>query len=241
MKPSNVFELRQYTLHAGRREVLIELFDRELVESQEALGMRLVGQFRDLDDPNRFVWLRGFPDMAERHRALSGFYGGPVWAAHRDVANATMVDFDDVLLLRPLAPHTTFPTPAAPRPPAGRGHRPRSLVTATVHLLAQPPGTELANLLAGPVEQVLTATGAPAVAVLQTEPAQNTFTALPVREGEQVMIRFARFADTAAHTAHRRRLHDSPEWRSVQRQVREHLLAPPQQLRLQPTARSLLR
>jgi hypothetical protein len=110
-----------------------------------------------------------------------------------------------------------------------------------VHLLAQPPGTELANLLAGPVEQVLTATGAPAVAVLQTEPAQNTFTALPVREGEQVMIRFARFADTAAHTAHRRRLHDSPEWRSVQRQVREHLLAPPQQLRLQPTARSLLR
>jgi quinol monooxygenase YgiN len=241
MEPSTVFELRQYTLHAGRREVLVELFDREFVESQEAVGMQLVGQFRDMDDPNRFVWLRGFPHMVERHRALSGFYGGPAWAAHGDVANATMVDFDDVLLLRPLAPDTTFPTPDGPRPPAGSTRRPRSVVTATVHRLAGPSDTELVDLLADPVEQMLAAAGAPAVAVLRTEPAENTYTALPVREGEQVVVRFARFADTAAHTAHLRRLHDSPAWRSVQRRVREHLLAPPQQLRLRPTARSLLR
>jgi hypothetical protein len=50
-----IIELRQYTLHPGAREVLIELFDGEFVESQEALGMHVVGQFRDLDDPNRFV------------------------------------------------------------------------------------------------------------------------------------------------------------------------------------------
>src|SRR5829696_7935028 len=56
----SVLELRQYTLHPGKRDVLIELFEREFVESQEALGMQLVGQFRDADDPDRFVWLRGF-------------------------------------------------------------------------------------------------------------------------------------------------------------------------------------
>ena len=61
-----VMELRQYTLRPGQREVLIELFDRELVEPQEALGMRIVGQFRDLDRPDRFVWLRGFADMQTR-------------------------------------------------------------------------------------------------------------------------------------------------------------------------------
>jgi hypothetical protein len=44
-----IVELRQYTLHQGQREVLIELFDREFVESQEALGMDVIGQFRDLD------------------------------------------------------------------------------------------------------------------------------------------------------------------------------------------------
>ena len=36
-----VVELRQYTLHPGQRDVLIDLFDREFVESQEALGMKI--------------------------------------------------------------------------------------------------------------------------------------------------------------------------------------------------------
>ncbi|HEU5251458.1 MAG TPA: NIPSNAP family protein, partial [Thermoanaerobaculia bacterium] len=54
---SAVVELRQYTLHPGTREVLIDLFEREFVESQEELGMSVIGQFRDLDDTNRFVWL----------------------------------------------------------------------------------------------------------------------------------------------------------------------------------------
>jgi hypothetical protein len=32
--------------------MLIELFDREFVETQEELGMDLLGRFRDLDDPD---------------------------------------------------------------------------------------------------------------------------------------------------------------------------------------------
>ena len=55
-----VVELRQYTLHPRRRDALVELFDREFVESQEMEGMSVMGQFRDLDDADRFVWLRGF-------------------------------------------------------------------------------------------------------------------------------------------------------------------------------------
>ena len=45
----NVFELRQYTLKPGQRDVLIELFDREFIETQEAAGMHVCGQFRDED------------------------------------------------------------------------------------------------------------------------------------------------------------------------------------------------
>jgi len=35
--------------YPGRRDELITLFDRESVETQEACGMRILGQFRDLD------------------------------------------------------------------------------------------------------------------------------------------------------------------------------------------------
>src|SRR6476619_2239599 len=85
-----IIELRQYTLHPGQRDVLIDLFDRELVEPQERVGMRVHGQFRDEDRPDRFVWLRGFDDMPARDAGLDGFYNGPVWRVHRRAANATM-------------------------------------------------------------------------------------------------------------------------------------------------------
>ncbi|MEU0397925.1 hypothetical protein ABZ208_35265 [Streptomyces sp. NPDC006208] len=38
--------------------------------------------------------------MTRRRRSLEAFYTGPVWRKHRDAANATMIDSDDVLLLR---------------------------------------------------------------------------------------------------------------------------------------------
>src|SRR5213082_1172039 len=103
-----IVELRQYTLHPGKRDVLIDLFDREFVESQEALGMKVIGQFRDLDNPNRFVWLRGFRDMPSRAQALTDFYGGLVWKAHREAAIATMIDSDNELLLCPAKPPSGF-------------------------------------------------------------------------------------------------------------------------------------
>ena len=138
-----IVELRRYTLHPGRRDALVDLFERAFVESQEACGMRLLGQFRDVDDDNRFTWLRGFADMDGRARALAGFYGGPVWKAHRDAANATMVDSDDVLLLRPLLAGSGLA--ATPRR-AGSGEPARAagLVTAMTWPLSEPVDAALA-------------------------------------------------------------------------------------------------
>jgi quinol monooxygenase YgiN len=126
-----VVELRQYTLHPGKRDTLIELFDREFVETQEDAGMAVLGQFRDLRDPDKFVWLRGFADMPSRAAALHRFYGGPVWAAHSAAANATMIDSDDVLLLRPL-------DGGFPLPPARGSEPPESRFLATLHFADAP-------------------------------------------------------------------------------------------------------
>jgi hypothetical protein len=51
--------------------------------------------------------------MAERKAALEEFYFGPVWKEHRDAANATMIDSDDVHLLRPVRRGLTAPPPGA--------------------------------------------------------------------------------------------------------------------------------
>ncbi|KDN19788.1 NIPSNAP family protein [Amycolatopsis rifamycinica] len=106
-----VVELRRYTLHPGRRDELIELFEREFVEPQEAAGAHLFGLFRVPSAPDEFVWLRGFPSMAARKEALEQFYFGPAWKAHRAAANATMIDSDNVLLLRPVRRGLAAPPP----------------------------------------------------------------------------------------------------------------------------------
>ncbi len=69
-----VVELRRYAMQPGRRDDLMTLFEREFIESQEACGMVPVGQYRDLDDAESFVWFREFADMSGRREALSAFY-----------------------------------------------------------------------------------------------------------------------------------------------------------------------
>ena len=234
---TEVLELRQYTLRPGERDTLIELFDGELVEPQEALGMRLYGQFRDLDDDDRFVWLRGFPDMTTRAEALGAFYGGPVWREHRAAANATMVDSDDVLLLRPAAADTGFDLPAE-RPDG----LPASLVTVTLYHLPPRAGDEFADLFVREARPLLTDLGAPPLACLRTEHSENNFPALPVRTGENVFAWVAAFADQEAHQEHVRLLGRSTRWtHDLLPLLTKHLARGPEQLHLAPTARSRLR
>src|SRR5688572_27291231 len=126
---SPIVELRQYTLHPGQRDTLIELFDCEFVETQEAVGMQVIGQFRNLDDADQFVWLRGFNDMEAREQSLNAFYSGPVWKAHRDAANATMIDSDNVLLLRLAHPNSGFALNGN-RPPSGNSAKQDGFIAA---------------------------------------------------------------------------------------------------------------
>ncbi len=237
-----IVELRQYTLHPGQRDVLINLFDREFVESQEAVGMAVIGQFRDLDDPDRFVWLRGFEDMPHRADALGRFYGGPIWRMHRNEANATMIDSDNVLLLRPVTARTGFPAPTHMRPPAGHSPPPASLILATLYYRDRPFDQAFMDFFDRQIRPVLVETGGTPLACLQSEHADNSFPALPVRVGENVFVWFARFPGPAALDNHLDRVERSERWRDrVLPALSTMVASRPQQLRLAPTARSLLR
>jgi len=180
-----IFELRQYRLWPGKRDVLVELFEREFLESQEAAGMRIDGQFRDEDRPDRFVWVRSFPDMERRAAAIATFYDGPVWLANRDAANDTMIDSDDVLLLRPAGQVWELPADRTPHTTASR-------FTATIAYLPAPVTPDFRDFFAAEVAPL-----APVLAAFETEYAENTFPALPVRAGEHVYVWFTR-GDAAA-------------------------------------------
>ncbi len=237
-----VVELRQYSLMPGQRDALIDLFDREFVESQELAGMTIVGQFRDMADPDRFVWIRGFDSMPSRARALATFYGGPVWKAHSAEANATMIDSDNVLLLRPANAHSGFAGPSAARPPVGHTSPAASRIMVTIYYRDRPFDQAFADFFDRQARPVLTGTGAMPLACLQTEHAENTFPALPVRAGENVFVWLARFPSTAQLSSHLYQIERSRDWQErVLPTLTAMITGESQELQLTPTARSLLR
>jgi quinol monooxygenase YgiN len=226
-----VYELRQYTLHPGTREAFIELFETQLLEPQDECGMRVLGQFRDAARPDAFVWLRGFADMQRRRDALTAFYGGPVWAAHRDAANAMMIDSDDVLLLEPAGTGSLDELVDA-RPP----HAAAEIDVVVCPVRAESTGEYLRQHEEAVVPLERQAGGEPLPA-LQTLDATNTFPRLPVREGEHVAVTLTRYADRAAA----QRVRAEPAYHQAVAELAAFATGPQQRLVLVPTARSALR
>ncbi len=235
-----VIELRDYLMQPDQRELLIELFEREFIETQEALGMRVIAHFRDLDRPDHYVWLRGFADMPARQRGLEGFYGGAAWQAHRNAANATMIDSDDVRLLRYARPTWALASPSATRP-----HRdadvaaPLSVFVLFVATLQTPADDALKRTSVRDALPLLHECGLMPNAVFQTEPAPNNYPRLPVRTDAPVFAWLSRAPSVIAADEALARLDAAPRWHgAVLPRLRATSL---QRMRLQPAARSWLR
>ena len=74
-----LLEIRRYTIVPGRRDEFAAWFDSEVVPVMEAAGMRIVGQFTSVDDPDVFFYLRAFADEEERSRQYAAVYESEVW------------------------------------------------------------------------------------------------------------------------------------------------------------------
>jgi NIPSNAP len=232
-----IIELRQYTLHPGRREVLIDLFDREFVETQEASGMTIVAQFRDIDRPDVFTWIRGFPDMPSRAKALESFYFGPVWARHKKAANATMISSDNVRLMHPARSGSGFAI--GDRAGPGASAIQPGLVVATIYTLTPSAADSFGVFFDHTVAPILAARGVRPFGAFETEASVNTFPRLPVREGERAFVWFAHFEDVAAYDQYERELAADRRWTAgVRPELDRSFAAPVEIWRLTPTARS---
>jgi hypothetical protein len=218
---TELIEFRQYVLHPGKRNTLIELFDREFVETQEAVGMDVLGQFRDPARHDCFVWLRGFPNLTARHESLSAFYDGPVWAKHRDAANETMIDSDNVMLLRAVTPQDALPV-------MRRDLRDFRSPTGRIVVIAEQVDRVDLHIIESfrkDMRMLTQAGGLRTLGLYATEPTTNTFTRLPVRTDRSIVW----FGASAAHNEPIA-LSIVNSWTSLRREC--HVLT--------PTSRSLL-
>ncbi|MEQ1569762.1 MAG: NIPSNAP family protein [Myxococcota bacterium] len=182
-----IVDLRDYRTRPGCRDALISCCEETLFPEQRRLGATFLGLFREPDDPDRFVWLRGMADAESRARVLTAFYTeGDLWRARRAEVNRWIADSSDVLLVRPLAEH---------HPSRG----PRAVVMVR-HLEPTPLSGDAAAELRRRVTESVCAAGGAVVATFATDPMRNNYPRHPIRVGEHGLVWFASFPRrTAVH------------------------------------------
>ena len=140
------------------------------------------------------------PSRVERLQGL--LLGGPVWKAHREAANAAMIDSNNVLLLHPATPTSGFSLGNSERPRPESNETRNELIVATIYYFDAPVDSDFVQFFDKTVKPAVIDSGATVLAYFVTEHSENTFPPLPVREGENVFIWFARFNDPAAYERH---------------------------------------
>ena len=112
---------------------------------------------------------------------------------------------------------------------------------ATIYYFDAPVDSGFVQFFDKTVKPAVTGSGATVLAFLVTEHGKNTFPALPVREGENVFVWFARFNDAAAYESHIAALTQYPRWRDeISKELARRLKRKPEILKLSTTTRSLL-
>lgn len=97
-------EIRTYMIASGDRQRFIELFESRTRPLQQSLGIGVAGPWLDVESPDRFVWLRAFPSIAERERLKTALYESPQWTGELDAVMMPMLaDFTSTLVDMPAA------------------------------------------------------------------------------------------------------------------------------------------
>lgn len=93
-----IVEVRSYRIKPGHRAEFIRFFETRAIPALRAHGMKVVGPFLDVENPNKFVWLRLFPSLDERERRRNAFYEGPLWKNElEDIAMPLLESYDVTL------------------------------------------------------------------------------------------------------------------------------------------------
>jgi hypothetical protein len=93
-----IVEVRSYRIKPGRRDEFIKFFETRAVPALRAHGMKVTGPLLDIENPNKFVWLRSFPSLDERERMRNAFYEGPLWKNELEGVAMPMLESYDVIL-----------------------------------------------------------------------------------------------------------------------------------------------
>jgi len=94
-----IIEMRTYKLKPGKRPEFLEIFRTRSVPAHDEIGMKILGPFLSIEDPDTFFFMRGFPDLALREPMKAKFYEGELWKRELENLLMPMIEKYDVVLV----------------------------------------------------------------------------------------------------------------------------------------------
>jgi len=94
-----IVEMRTYKLKPGKRGEFLEIFRTKSRPAHDVIGMKILGPFLSIEDPDTFFFMRGFPDLASREPMKAQFYEGPLWKNELENVLMPMIEKYDVVLV----------------------------------------------------------------------------------------------------------------------------------------------
>src|SRR5262249_32566013 len=94
-----IVEMRTYKLKPAQRAEFLEIFRTRSMPAHAEIGMKILGPFLSIDDPDVFFFMRGFPDLASREPMKAKFYEGELWKNELENLLMPMIEKYDVVLV----------------------------------------------------------------------------------------------------------------------------------------------
>jgi len=87
-----IVEMRTYKTKPGKRDEFLRVFRTKSIPAHTEIGMKILGPFLSIEDPDTFFFMRGFPDLPSREPMKAKFYDGELWK--RELENVLMPMLD---------------------------------------------------------------------------------------------------------------------------------------------------
>lgn len=94
-----IIEMRTYKLKPGKRAEFLEIFQTKSIPAHDEIGMKILGPFLSIEDPDVFFFMRGFPNLASREPMKAKFYEGDLWKRELENILMPMLDKYEVVLV----------------------------------------------------------------------------------------------------------------------------------------------
>lgn len=94
-----IIEMRTYKTKPGMRPKFLEIFHAQSVPAHEQIGMKILGPFLSIEDPDTFFFMRGFPDLESREPMKAKFYEGELWKQQLEAVLMPMLESYQVVLV----------------------------------------------------------------------------------------------------------------------------------------------